>query len=503
MGKVVYPLINSTTIRTAIQSHSTQLTTLSLASPESSQQRLPLPCHVKLPRRDPEFADRTDILSEIETALCPKCYKKYPSSEERTGIKSFALCGAGGIGKTAVATEFAWAHSKCFDAIFWLHAEEPTSLASMFSRIAIELGLLSEASQEAKDTTLTRNHVLNWLSRPRRSILLTEDTGHVPTWLLVFDNVSDGEVLRDYWPDSSINGSILLTSRDPLAKTPFYQCDGGVDLTPFTTHDAAEFLLKISWRVGDNQERQMSHVVTERLGCYPLALKQMAGVIIRQHLSFEEFIKRYDEEETHNALLKLSFNRNHEIETYNHTLASVWALEDLKTSGVLMQVIAFLDPDEIPEQLLEEVAGKLNLEGYPRNITSYHEARSELLTSSLISRNFSTKSISVHRLIQDACRAKMSTERFRIIFNATVELITFVWPSAGFGIRHNVSRWALCEVLARHLLRLLDRFSRQNKTIQEGLAENLNFSNIINELGWYGIFQAISLIILAWGGGKC
>lgn len=50
-------------------------------------------------------------------------------------------------------------HVDLYDAIFWIHADERTKLASDFSHIAIDLGLLPAASQDAKDQVVTRELV--------------------------------------------------------------------------------------------------------------------------------------------------------------------------------------------------------------------------------------------------------------------------------------------------------------------------------------------------------
>ena len=85
---------------------------------------------------------------------------------------------------------------------------------------------------------------------------------------------------------------------------------------------------------------------------------------------------------------------------------------------------------------------------------AYSQARTELWKSSLISRDRGAKKIFAHRLIQDAARASMSDERFDLAFNFTLCLLSWAWPYKDFGFGNEQYRWAQCNEIYRHVLRL-------------------------------------------------
>ena len=89
--------------------------------------------------------------------------------------------------------------------------------------------------------------VLGWLSQSVWNITdgsasPKDSQGQHPIWLLVFDNTDNLEVLHDFWPESG-NGSILVTSHDPLAKTRTHvSVAAGIDLDLFLPFEAGTLL---------------------------------------------------------------------------------------------------------------------------------------------------------------------------------------------------------------------------------------------------------------------
>ena len=52
-----------------------------------------------------------------------------------------ALQGGGGVGKTALAVEYAYRHRAQFDTVWWVRAEEPATLVGDYADLAVALGL--------------------------------------------------------------------------------------------------------------------------------------------------------------------------------------------------------------------------------------------------------------------------------------------------------------------------------------------------------------------------
>ena len=221
---------------------------LSHLSDFSTTKRDPrLPCHIIPGAKDKDSYGRSKIIDYIERCLAPT----ESGSGDGKSTRAFAVCGPGGMGKTQVANEFVLTHTEMYEAIFWVHAEEATTLADESSRLATDLAFVLGGSADARDQVVSRELLKGWLAKPRISYDRTGNSDEEVSWLLVFDNVNDANSLSEIWPAAGSSGAILVTTRDSLAKTPFYQIHDGIDLPPLSDQDAADLLLKLTWREND------------------------------------------------------------------------------------------------------------------------------------------------------------------------------------------------------------------------------------------------------------
>nr|POE69217.1 hypothetical protein CFP56_75655 [Quercus suber] len=252
-------------------------------------------------------------------------------------------------------------------------------------------------------------------------------------------------------------------------------------LNPFDIEDTKKYLLRITGRGNDEDEKDHVQAVAQILGGMPLAVAQMGGYIVRVGLSFAEFVEKYNNPKSQQDLIRRL--RKSKMPGYQHTIASVWGLENLKHSAHLLDVLSFFDPIGIPEYILTSHDVNTDMEGFPQSEAEYEEARAELLQSSLIVRDRSSKKLVIHSLTQDTARANMSDKRFSIVFESALQLLFNVWPyEEEFGFMNDRSM-AQCKELYKHMLHLQKLSARLTPPIKL-TKQHLQPPKVLLEAAW-------------------
>ena len=367
------------------------------------------------PVRNKWFVGRENELESLEKCL---------SLDEIKRFKMCSLCGLGGCGKTALATHLSWKRKTKYEGgVFWFSLEDDKKFENSVTELALRLGIL------ANSFDLTLSKILTWIS------------GRKKPWLLVLDDVDQlvlseqmHKVLSGMWKRQT-GGHLLLTTR----REPKEVCEA-IDLEPtccfeisaLPKNDAKQFLISRCGETAEEREDQLDELLQE-LGCLPLALEQAGAHIKALECSISNYLQEYKVQRlnllSQHPRSKPAWGYESKSRLAVHT---TWLmnLEYVKRSphgpmaSRFMHIAAFLEPTEIPEELIVPPLLSVDDPSCKNwNLPLIKNHIVEILTKFSLFQRKSTKSLSLHRLVQEVIRNRMTIEEVALSLNGAVKIL--------------------------------------------------------------------------------
>jgi tetratricopeptide (TPR) repeat protein len=358
--------------------------------------------------RNAFFTGRTAILEQLHATFLAR----------NVGVFVQTLNGLGGIGKTQIALEYAYRYVQTYQAVFWVAADSQGDLLADFVSIAQVLHL---PEQHEPNQALVVTALKEWFQQHEG-------------WLLLFDNVEDVTAVHAFLPTAG-KGHILITTRAQATGTIAAPCE----IEPMDIQEGTQFLLQRVKHLFQNMpldlmesQEKAAEEITRLFAGHPLALDQAGAYVEETGQRLSDYLDLYRQRQL--ALL----SRRGDTSTDHHdsvmTTFSL-AFEDVERlrpdAAELLRFCAFLHPDALPEELLK--AGALSFE--PAHQDMAHDpyvldaALAVLRKYSLVKRNPMTKTVSMHRLVQDVLKKSMDEEQQRYWAESVVRTLSHVFPN--------------------------------------------------------------------------
>ncbi len=333
-----------------------------------------------VPIRNRNFTGRHSMLERLEEAL---------RNTSKASVLPQTLHGMGGVGKTQLVVEYVYRHIDQYDLIWWIAAEQLSSVLRSLTALAERLGLATTEDRQQN-----------------ARIVLDALAGGGLTWLLVYDNADDPDTLDQFLPTSG--GDVILTSRiqewaavGPAIEVDVFRREESVELLRMRTRDSEGNV-----RIQESDARALA----EKLGDLPLALEQAAAWFLATAMPINEYIELLD---SHIELLAEGKPINYPVSVAAFvTLATEQLRRDTPSTAQLFELFAYLGDEpvavsllingkdaDVTEPLRSMLRAKVQLNRAVRDLNRFGLAKVD-----------AAQRIQVHRLVQRVLRDTMPAE---------------------------------------------------------------------------------------------
>jgi tetratricopeptide (TPR) repeat protein len=350
-----------------------------------------------------------------------------------------ALFGLGGVGKSRIAIEYAHRHRAEYSSVFWVSGSSRQKLINDYIGIASKVyqGSVSDKDSEGIAKVL--------------KLSLESEVAATHKWLLIVDGADEIDQIEDLLPRA---GHVLVTTRDAEA------VEDEVEINEMSNEEATDlfcYCLEEDW---DPEKIDIAWDIVKVLGYLPLAIEQSAAYIRETRCSLARYLEIWKTSRKELGNRHRMTGRGGE---YRRTLEATWTVsfDKLKTdspvAAELLSLIAFLDSESIPEDLLRRGLANfqhrhLNLRDLGRDEELYEDAIRAINKFSLISRRPNTDRIRVHVLVGNVMRDWLERQGSGHQWVATaIELLSNIFPertdchhSAAVTRRMLISHVSIC-----------------------------------------------------------
>jgi len=358
------------------------------------------------------FVGREELLSQL--------FEMLHDSQEYQHNHRVALYGLGGVGKTQTALKYVYSKKKYYRSIFWISAVNQATLRTEFQKIMT----LTQPNIPVPDSPdQIANLVHAWLEQQS-------------SWLLIFDNLDDINVIEGFLPVNNNRRHTLITTRNPNAE---YIPVQGLEVNLMSGSEATKFfLIRAGFPLDSESHISETGKIVKELGYLPLAIEQAAAYTRESKRKIEEYLPLYQASRSSRQHL---YNWvPHGPRAYQYSVATTWNISitqieaESSLGGIasdLLRLCAFLNPDGILVEFLKRGSPRIKpeLKDLLEDEIRLDGALQLLQRFSLIKLISEPRSITIHRMVQEVIQHNMDDDTLSSWWDRIAKLFLSAFPA--------------------------------------------------------------------------
>ncbi|MDI9634210.1 tetratricopeptide repeat protein [Geitlerinema splendidum] len=351
---------------------------------------------------DSVLLNRPQLIKTIEEAL-----KTSTQNVGTNGIKTIALVGIGGSGKTTLARYYA--RQQKASVVAEVDAETKEGLSESFESLA---KILSITEEDKKN--LRKIQDIEFVKERDKQILLfvKEKLKKSPNWLLIYDNVKHFKDIHEYFPyDSGAwgNGRIIVITRDKNIQNNSY-ISSIIEVTELTPQEKLDLFIKIMEsgmleKYTPHQREQVNSFL-KAIPPFPLDVSIAAYYLKMTKVPYEKYLEHVKMHRQDFAVIQENVIK--EASDYTKTRYGIITLSldnIIQTDpdfASLLLFVSLLNDQNIPRDLLNAYKNDIIVDNFIYHLKKYslitRESTSPSLASPLFSIHPSTQEVSLDYL---------------------------------------------------------------------------------------------------------
>lgn len=362
------------------------------------------------------FLNRPDLLKKIDDSFL-----------NQLDIKSLAVTGIGGSGKTTLVRQYAQSQRS---SIKWeINVETKESLKNSFANLAYALVKTDQQKQYLKEL----EYIKDPIEKEKRILqLVKEGLRSHSDWLLIYDNVLQLNKIQNYFPSDPNTwgkGKIILTTRDANIQNSGH-VNAVIQIGELDPHQKLDLFVKIisDKNSRDNESSNINKIeeyqsFLKEIPPFPLDISVAAYYLKTTGASYLHYLKYLREHDKDFEKVNQGVLRDHS--SYDRTRNSIITLSlnhlikaNKDFTGLLL-FICLLDSQHISKELLDQLNGSTFADNF-----IYHLKKFSLIENKDIESKNKTVFV-IHRNIQELISSYLKENNY-FKNNETIKKISLI-----------------------------------------------------------------------------